>query len=266
MKKSVYFVLTTFIGLGILLSSSCEKKPIGGSQEPAGKLKFNFEHYVDGSPVVINAMNYTNAAGNQYLIYEAQYFVTDMVIYKHDGSSKMIKDWTDYHYVDTNIPSTFLWEVYDSIPIGEYDSIAFHFGFTDSKNISYMFSNIPEKNMIWTEPDGGGYHYMKINGKWLDTNNSTRGFAFHLGRGQHYNASGLPIPPYIDNSFRVSLPGSDFTIDDGKITEITIRMNIEKWFKEPNIYDHNQWGGDIMEKQPAIKLAIENGWNVFSVN
>jgi len=62
------------------------------------------------------------------------------------------------------------------------------------------------------------------------------------------------------------LPSSEFTIAEDKTTEITIRMNIEKWFKEPHIYDHNQWGGDIMEKQAAMKLVSENGWNVFSVN
>lgn len=266
MKKTICLILTTFIGLGILLFSSCEKKPIAQNQEPAGKLKFNFEHYVDGSPMVLNAMNYTNAANNQYLIYEVQYFVTDVVIYKHDGSSKMIKDWTDYHYVDTNIPTSLKWEVYDSIPTGDYDSIAFYFGFTDAKNISFMFSKTPERNMNWPEPDGGGYHCMKLNGKWLDTNNVIRGFDFHLGRGQSYDSLGNQVPPYFDNSFRVSLPNSEFTIDEGKTTEITIRMNIEKWFKEPHIYDHNKWGGDIMEKQEALKIVSENGWNVFSVN
>jgi hypothetical protein len=41
-------------------------------------------------------------------------------------------------------------------------------------------------------------------------------------------------------------------------------MNIEQWFENPNVYDHNQWGGDIMEQQDAMALAVENGWNVFS--
>ena len=45
-----------------------------------------------------------------------------------------------------------------------------------------------------------------------------------------------------------------------------ISRNIENWFKNPNTYDHNQWGGDIMQNQPAMKIAAENGWNVFTSN
>jgi hypothetical protein len=257
-----------FMGLllTVALVTSCKKdKDDDTPAKPAGKLKFTFEHYVDGNPLIIDSMMYVNAAGNHYLVYEVQYFVTDVVLYKSDGSQKMIKDWTDYHYVDTNIPATLEWSVYDSIDPGNYDSIAFHFGFSNEKNESFMFLNPPEKDMVWPEYLGGGYHYMKLNGKWLDTNNYVRGFSFHIGKGQHYDNNGVPVPPFIDNSFRVSLPSSSFSVSDGKTTEIKIRMNIENWFKDPNVYDHNKWGGDIMQRQPAMALASENGWNVFSV-
>jgi len=263
MKK---FSIITFglIALAALFTGSCKKDDNGNDNtSPAGKLQFTFQHYVDGNPVIYDSLMYVNAAGNHYLVYEVQYFVTDVVLYKHGGGTKTIDDWTDYHYVDSNIPNSLKWDVYDSIDPGDYDSLAFHFGFSIDKNKSFMFVNPPESNMVWPEYLGGGYHYMKLNGKWLDTNNVRRGFAFHLGIGQHYDSTGAVVPPFIDNSFRVSLPGSSFSVSDGKTTKITIRMNIEQWFKDPVVYDHNKWGGDIMQKQPAMATAVKNGHNVF---
>jgi hypothetical protein len=36
-------------------------------------------------------------------------------------------------------------------------------------------------------------------------------------------------------------------------------------FKMLHIYDHNYWGGAIMQKQPAIQMVKENGFDVFTV-
>jgi len=40
-------------------------------------------------------------------------------------------------------------------------------------------------------------------------------------------------------------------------------MHVDEWFNNPDIYDHNQYGGDIMENQEAMSKACGNGWNVF---
>jgi hypothetical protein len=55
-------------------------------------------------------------------------------------------------------------------------------------------------------------------------------------------------------------------MDAQKATLATITMNIEQWFKEPNLWDFNYWGGDIMENQDAMYAAKENGYNVFTVD
>ncbi len=60
------------------------------------------------------------------------------------------------------------------------------------------------------------------------------------------------------------MPNHVIAINDNETTTLQIVMNIENWFKSPNIYDHNQWGGDIMQNQDAMHIAAENGWNIFS--
>jgi len=255
--------LTFILGVFIIFSTSCKEDPPVEPESTTGKIHFDFDFRVDGDPIEFDTLMYTNAAGNKYLVYEIQYFISNVTIYK-GSKEKVLKGWEKEHYVDSEIPTTLSWDVYDDIEAGAYDSISFTLGFTDADNQSFMFVNPPESNMIWPEYLGGGYHYMKINGKWSIATDTLRGFAFHLGRGQVYDSNNKPIS-FIDNSFRVSLPNSNFTVTTGKYTNMTIRMNVEEWFKDPQVYDHNTWGGDIMQNQAAMEVVVKNGWNVFSL-
>lgn len=263
MKKRYKIVSLLLILSAFALSCCNEDEDV--IPDPAGKIKFSFENYVDGNPLVLDTLMYVNEAGNSYLVQEVQYFVSNITLYKSDGTIKIIDDWTDFRYIDSNIPSTMEYLVYDSIKPGDYDSLSFTFGFKNADNESFMFVNPPERDMMWPEYLGGGYHYMKINGKWKTTDNLLRGFAFHLGIGQIYDVNNEVIG-FIDNSFRVSVPNSSFTITDGQTTNLRLRMNIEEWFKNPEIYDHNVHGGDIMQNQNAMSMAARNGWNVFSLH
>ncbi len=252
----------------VLITNSCKKSESDQNTETTGKITIQFAHKIDGNDIVYDTLIYVNAAGNPYLVNEIQYFISDVALYKNDGSTVKIKDWNDIYYVDTNIPSTWKWEVYDKIPEGTYDSIAFIFGITKEENISYMFVNPPERDMFWPEFLGGGYHYMKLNGKWLATGQTTETtpFNFHLGIGQIYFSYPDSISSFVQNYFRVSLPGSGFTLINGENKIIHLNMNVENWFQDPNLFDFNSWGGYIMQNQEAMQMAKENGHNVFSVD
>lgn len=251
--------------IGFLLSCT-EKNTDEPIDDNTGKIIINFQHQLNGSLLKVDTLMYVNSAGNSYLVNEIQYFISDVNLYHSDGSVKMIEDWEDSHYVDTDLPYSQKWEVYDKIPIGGFDSISFTFGFKPEKNISFMFVNPPESNMFWPEFLGGGYHYMKLNGKWVTNQQSqqTTPFDFHLGIGQVYNQQDSIIG-FIHNNFDVSLPNSSFKIKKGETTEISLIMNVEKWFEDPYVYDHDEWGGYIMQNQEAMQRVKENGWNVFSM-
>ena len=242
--------------------SSCHKTNI--QAEKGGYLLLTFQHSVDNSPLKTDTMMYVNAAGNPYLVTEIQYFISDVVIHKANGDSLSLTQYDDIHYTDTHLPETMAYRLPDTIPEGSYQSISFTFGINKEKNKSLMFVNPPESNMFWPEYLGGGYHYMKLNGKWRDPEGVIRPFNFHLGIGQVYDASGQ-ITGFIQNYFYVHLPASSFEIQKGKITRVQLVMNVNEWFEDPKIFDFNVWGGDIMQKQEAMHIACENGHNVFSV-
>jgi hypothetical protein len=157
--------------------------------------------------------------------------------------------------------------VFDPIPAGTYDSIGFTFGISQEKNQSFMYVNAPEVNMMWPDVLGGGYHYLMINGKWKDPSDVEQPYNFHLGIGQLYKSNVIntdSIYAFVQNYFYVSLPNSSFTIETDKKRQIELIMNVESWFKTPHVYDHNVWGGGIMQNQPAMQMAKENGYDVFT--
>jgi len=254
-----------FIFFILVSTSSCGDK--NEVVDPKGKIVIHFNHNVDGNPMEIDTLKYINAAENPYLISEIQYFISDVTLYNADGTAKLIDDWKDLHYVDTDLSETFTWEVYDEIAAGHYDSISFTFGISQEKNISFMYVNPPESFMFWPEYLGGGYHYMKLNGKWLEEGQTvqTTPFNCHLGIGQIYYSYPDSITGFIHNDFRVSLPGSSFDMSDGGHKQINLTMNIENWFKDPHIYDFDVFGSYTMQNQDAMQTLKENGHNVFSV-
>ena len=86
--------------------SACKKGDNTTPAIPSGKVIFSIDHQVNGQPLKENELIYTNAAGNEYLITEVKYFISDITFYCHDGSKKVIGDWKDIFYVDENIPET----------------------------------------------------------------------------------------------------------------------------------------------------------------
>ncbi len=255
-------LLVILTAVVVFQSGCCTGKP-PEPVPPAGHLFLSFQHVVDGNPITFDTMIYQNEAGNPYLVSEIQYFVSDFTLWKNGQALLLDKD-EDIHYVDTDIPSSLYYNPSDNIYEGDYDSLTFVFGITKEKNRSFMFVNPPESYMFWPEHLGGGYHYMKLNGKWRDTNDVVQPFNFHLGIGQTYDDQGN-ITGFVQNYFTVHLRASSFKIVNGLTTKAVITMHVDEWFKDPNTFDFNYWGGHIMENQQAMRAAIENGHNVFSI-
>lgn len=263
MKNSFFIYIT----LGLLtIFSSCKKND--ADETNPGKIILNFEHFVDGENLIFDEMKYSNTAGNQYEITEIQWFVSDITLNKANGSKVVLGGEKFAHYIDTNLPETFSWELIDDIPVGDYQSISMTFGIKGEKNIPYTFTDPPESDMLWPinlGGDQGGYHYMKMNGFWINTEDQRTPFNFHLGVGQERDVDGK-IVGFIQNWFEVALPTSSFTIEANEFKFINLRMNVERWWDTPNLYNHDVLGGKIMQNQNAMQMAVENGRNVFSIS
>lgn len=257
MKPILFAVITA----GILCIASCGRDP---DENPAsGKISITFRHLVNGEDLRVDTAIYVNAAGNHYLVSEIQYFISDITLHRSDGGKVRIDREKSIHYIDTDIPESWLWHVADSIPEGSYDSVTFTFGVPAAVNITGLFPNPPESNMFWPDVLGGGYHAMKLNGKWLDSLQMLSPFHLHLGTGQLYDSLGN-ITSFVPNDFPVTLAQSGFVMEGDALFQIMLTMNIESWFETPHDYDFNYWGGGIMQNQAAMQVVKENGHDVFT--
>ena len=248
---------------GLLLLTSCNDQ----GKERTGSLIVRFEHQVNGKPLKTDTLIYVNAAGNRYEVSEIQWFASDITLQKEDGDPLLLDPEHFAHYVDTDLPESLMWEIKQPVPAGHYEAVSFTFGIKGKKNKPYMFTDPPESNMMWPVNLGGengGYHYMKLNGFWIDREGRRTPFNFHLGVGQKRDEDGK-ITGFVQNWFEVKLKNSAFDLKAGEKKEITIVMNIENWFQNPHIYDHNVHGGKIMQNQEAMNMAKENGVDVFSL-
>ena len=238
----------------IVAMAACRKE----NEKPVAP-KFIFKHNVNGFELQKNAMNYTNQAGNQYQVDELQYFISEITIKTVDGQILPVTADNAIHYVDIDIPSTLEWEPTERIKVSGYESISFVFGINEAKNKTGLFVNPPERDMFWPDMMGGGYHYMKMNGKWMAPGDTVKPFNLHLGIGMNEDGT-----EFYQNYFTVTLP---LHVNAGSLSnEFTITMNIEKWFESPNLWDWNVTGGQIMQNQEAMHKACENGANVFQVS
>ena len=286
MKNIFYF---SFI-VSILMVSGCKK-----TDEDAvfGGISLNVNHEVEGEKLKTDALIYTNLAGNRYMITEIQWFISDINLIKVDGEAVEISKnaMENIFYIDTDIEETWTISSNNPIPSGNYKAISFTFGIDKETNTSHRFVNPPESFMFWPDYLGGGYHYMKLNGKWINMSGESEPFNFHLGIGQEYyegeksgndlfefgdrshyqHCAGYlppqklnPVTAFIHNNFSLELP-LNFTIIPDENTNIDLIMNIEKWFYGYQTYDHDVWGGAIMQQQEAMDIACRNGVNVFSL-
>jgi hypothetical protein len=225
-------------------------------------LTIGFTQSVGDQPFIKDSLQYINAAGNQYEINDLQYFVSDIVLHKSDGKEVAFTEGNGIHYVDIDIPGTLTWAIDQEIPTGDYTSVSFTFGINEEKNKTNLFVNPPERDMFWPDAMGGGYHYMKMNGQWVDILNQFTPFNFHLGIGMMDD--GMGGMSFIQNYFTVHIPNSGVNLTAGSNHKLILKMDIASWFETPHVWDWDSIGGQIMQKQWAMEMACENGADAFS--
>ena len=245
MVKKLWLVV-----LSAVLCSACTK--------PTGHITLNFSFVVDSDSLQLDTCMYQNAAGNLFEVNDVQYFISHVMLETASGEMVEITDNQGIHYTDIRIPNTLSWPVTDEIPVGGYKSITFVFGLEGAQNSTGYFPNPPENNMSWPDVLGGGYHYMKINGRWIDASGVRQPFNLHTGT----IATDIG---FAANTFTVTLPLEQFTVSKNSNSSLTLQMNVNARFTNPDLFDFNVYGGSIMQNREAQEVLRENGGDVFSV-
>ena len=248
-----------FLCLMIIFFFSCKKKE--GCMDPLAanynsnatiengdctynliSININFSQTVNQDPLVLNEMIYTNEANDNFSVQTVRYLISNIFLHSSD-TSVLIKN---VHFVDVDNQESSSIIVNDIID-KNYTQISFTMGLLENENQTHLYLNedfVP--SFVWPEFLGGGYHYMQLEG---DYNNLFLGYATHTGPTNG-----------IDYSFTKNF---DITtnIQDG--SSITINMEINNWYSNPNVV--NLYSG-IMQNSNIQAQLQENGiTDVFSI-
>ena len=246
-----------------MLATSCSKT-VG-----YGDIEVHVDYSANGNPLVTDSLCYVNEAGNRFLVTEIQWFISKITLVSEQGDEYVLghREVTTLFeipqekvfYIDTNLPESQTL-IAASLPCQRYVSMHFTFGLDQDDNVTGFFTDPPESNMFWPDPLGGGYHYMKLNGKYLDPNGNLAPMNIHLGIGQNEDHT-----EFYQNYFTVELP-LDLDLEEDATNVIHLNMNIDNWFRNPHTYDITAFGSAIMQNQEAQQILRENGQDVFTIN
>ena len=232
---------------------SCIYSPI---QECLGSdnncLEINFYHFVDEVEIIYGNDNilYENNAGNNYSVRRILYVLSDIMLFFEDGTNLLLDE---FIFVNTDDPSTLTKTIYDLPAL--CSGISFSLGFSSENNIDNQYIDA-ENNfhslMLWPNTNGvnpalqGGYHYMKLEGKYIDLEAQEKFYNNHTGPTNGNNFSSI----------------YSFIFDDCQ--SISINMNINNWYNNP-IYDFNVFGSGIMDNIEAQDYLYQNASDIFSI-
>ena len=229
-----------------------DENPVDTGAQP-GKVVLETQHSVDGAALVLHDVRYENAAGQMYGVDKLIYFLSDIVLHRADG---VLFGLDAAWYNDVEDPAT-LELTLDDVPAGDYTAISFTWGLDAEKNVPGALPDNPQNNnMFWPAALGGGYHYSKCEGFYVNSQGAQAGYATHTGR----------VRRDIDTEdhhhfFTVSLPISMQI--DGDTWTLPIVMDLNQWYEQPNVYDFPEVPM-IMNDLDRQRTLMENGASVFS--
>ena len=220
-------------------------------------LTFTFNHQWDDTVVTSNDFNqiqYTTENGDQLSIERLRYLISDVTFTSSQGENLNLDS---FFLVDLTTDSV-TFSTTTLIPEGVYNSVSFTFGFDNEDN----YENYPPLNAAsFNVPQmlGGGYHFMQLDGRFINSNDQEQGFSYHAIRAVDNPGEN---PTFPQDTFIIVNLGS---ITVTRSTTITVDCNLAEWFKSPNTWDLNQFNSELMSNSAAQIMMFQNGQNVFSL-
>lgn len=227
--------------------TSCTKDE-SPHQPHTGTLAIHLRYEVDQKALSPDSLQYTNAAGNAYSVTRLQYYISQIVLTTASGN-QFIHD--GIFYVDALRDSEHTLYL-NNVPPNTYTSIQFFIGLHAACNVSNSLpATLDNLNMSWPDVMGGGYHFLKLEGNYLNNNGAPKGYAVHLGTNEAI---------VLHHPLQVLVPVSEHTP-----CEITLHMNLNEWYTHPDVFNFNTDGNYTMGIPELMQKIAKNGKDIFHV-
>lgn len=241
------WVLKVLKGLPLCVAAlflySCNKYDIPPTYS---KAKFTISLRVGATPLIWDSVNYYNAAGNKYDVETANFYISNVTLKAADGVSYSSKK---VFYIDPSIAAKSTFSL-DSIPPAEYSEITFLIGLDADRNKTLALGSAMDNLvMAWPDAMGGGYHFMKLEGRYLDTLGVSRGYAIHLGKNENL------VTAKINQNMHQKYWNHDYSLF----------FNVNEVFANPYTYNLNFEESYTMSDSVAMLKIKNNMSDVFTI-
>lgn len=249
--------LAVILFLSVLVFSSCTEDT--DEALPTTQVTLKFTHNWNGAEVTnanFNTIQYFNENNDELSLEKLRYLISEVTLHKANGEKIILNG---YNLVDVTNNQNMSYTPSPTVPVGTYTNVSFTFGFNNNDNIDGAYADL--NSASWGVPAmlGGGYHYMQMEGKFINNVAAEEGYAYHAIRA-------------VDNTDPNNLVFQDtfFTVNLGTViirenAEVEVKMNIAEWYKNPYTWNLNTWGSMLMQNFDAQVEMYNNGQNVFSL-
>ncbi|TYC11326.1 hypothetical protein ES677_10465 [Bizionia gelidisalsuginis] len=252
MKNSYTLLLLVFVAF-----SSCGDD-LDDNLKASAATQFKFTHQWNARTVSsadFNTLQFINANGEELSVERLRYLISEVTFTRGNGEDIVIDG---HHLIDVTEDSGLTYTPELEIPTGFYTNVSFTFGLNNEANMqNYIDLNSVSFNV--PEMLGGGYHYMQMDGKFVNSAAEEMGYNYHAIRAVDNVGSNPTFPQ--DTFFTVNLGAVNIASE----TIVEVKMNIAEWFRNPNVWDLNVLNSVLMPNSEAQILMSENGQSVFSL-
>lgn len=264
-KKMKKIILNAFVLIAIVFLNSCTSNDDAIIEQSSGegKVSLYFDNGFSGDALLLGN-SYTNGNGENLTINRFNYIISNIVLYKTDGSSYVYPKVESYFIIneEKNLKTIEL----KNIPVGDYKSIKFGLGVDQQRylegesNQQTFWDFAASMDMVWTWSTG--YRFINFEGSY--TSSQTNGeipFQVHQGSNSvtdNYQEITLNLP-------------TTLRVRTGDLPNIHLVSNanvILNGLHKIKLYDNlNQAGTatEIMGGENLIKIA-ENSQEMFVVD
>lgn len=233
-----------YISAAVILTASCKKNDIP-DPEKTGDFSIEFDNIVGEDRLYFDDYNYKNSKGESFSIKILQYYISNIRLYKEDGSSYTVPQGDSYFLVKGDDKDTRFTKV--KVPEGNYTKVDFVLGVDAARskmnveNRTGVLSFDPAEGhngMYWGW--NSGYIFFKLEGYCDLISDDQQGdptgnkqFKYHIGGFGGYSA------PTIDNIKVITIDldkAGTAQVREGLRSNVHLFVDIMKVFNGPHTF------------------------------
>lgn len=254
-NKTFRFV-AVFIAIALFNSCSKTDTPSNNTTD-TGSITIEFDNIANGETLTFDK-EYTNAAGEKMKFSRFDYYISNIVLWKTDGTSYTIPRDSSYYLIkDNGVTNSEI--TLKNIPYGDYNKMSFVIGVDSLKNTEPASARVGAldvaNGMYWSW--NSGYIFLKAEGYY--NSDTSKLFKYHIGLfggGAANNVNNV-------KTITISSSTEKATISKSIIPQIHLTVDVMEMFKTPNVFSIAS--KPLIMVDPTSKNIADNYVDMFKI-